>query len=166
MVGWVDRWFNSCSTNLRVSPNLSQIGPNGSNLGLFKISFHTLPRLAKMYWNLILKSPIFIGTFDLNWPNLGPTLKSLPHSNQFRDCCWRQLELSLFYLCLLTIPQQSPNVISLGLSWEHTHQQGNDTLSITQNLEPPFWVLEYSEYYSELRTAFLGTRYSTPSIFL
>ena len=46
---------------LEVGPNCVRFRTNGTNLGLFKISFqYILAPRAKMYWKLILKSPRFV----------------------------------------------------------------------------------------------------------
>ena len=54
-----------------LGPLWVRLAPNGTNLGLFKMSF----RRAKMFWKLILKSPRFVPfEFGDNLTNFGPNL--------------------------------------------------------------------------------------------
>ena len=56
--------------DVRFDLKFSQMAPNGSNLGLFKISFlFILARRAKMKRKLILKSPRFV-PFNTNLAQL------------------------------------------------------------------------------------------------
>ena len=80
-IGWTLRfnqwWSPFCRTRLDsglpvLAPKWVKLSQNGKNPGLFQIRFqYILARRAKMYWNMIWKSPgyfkPFLGRFDPPW---------------------------------------------------------------------------------------------------
>ena len=80
------RWVTEVGSNssvARFGPWVDQIGPKRDKPGHFQIRFqYILAWQAKMYWNLIWKSSVFV-SFGQIWPNLGPNPLFLTHTLRY-----------------------------------------------------------------------------------